>query len=48
MSIEVEAAHMLVDPGKGAELLDDALCRLQHFALQALRLPWDVLYFGRL
>lgn len=45
MSIEMEAADVLMDSGEGAEFLDGALCCLQHFALQGLRLPWNVLYF---
>lgn len=46
MSIEVEAADVLMYSGEGAELLDGALSSLQHLALQALRPTRDVLYGG--
>ncbi len=46
MSIEVEAADMLVYPGEGAELLDGTLSCFQHLALQALGLPRNIFYAG--
>ena len=46
MSIEVEAADVLMYSREGAELLNGPLSSLQHLALQALRLPRDILYGG--
>lgn len=48
MSIEMEAANMLVDPGEGVELLDGTLCGFHHLALHTLRPPRDVLNPGGL
>ena len=48
MSIEMEAADVLVDPGEGVEFLDGPLCCLQHLALHTLRPTWDILNFGGL
>ena len=46
MGIEMEAADMLVDLGKGLKALDGTLGCFQDLALKALRLPRNVLYGG--
>ena len=46
MGVEVEATDMLVDLGEGVEALNSHLSCLHHFAMQALRLPWNVLNGG--
>lgn len=46
MGVEVEATDMLVDFGEGVEALNGHLSCLHHFAVQALRLPWNVLDGG--
>ncbi len=46
MSIEVEAADMLVDLGEGVKALNSHLSCLHHLAVHTLRSPWDVLNLG--
>ncbi len=48
MCIEMEAADMLVDSGEGIKALNSCLSRFHDFAMQALGLPWNVLYGGSL
>ena len=43
MSIEVEAADVLVDLGEGVKALNSHLSGLHHLAMHTLRSPWDVL-----
>ena len=43
MSIEVEAADMLVNLGEGVKALNSRLSCLHHLAMHTLRPPWDVL-----